>query len=54
MWYSYKPYVSVAQRRANAAREMKKTGEEGRKSGAGPDRAADRENILGKGMVRQS
>src|SRR5438046_3121925 len=32
MWWSFKPYVSVAERRAKAAREIKKLEKKGRKT----------------------
>ena len=53
-YYGWRPYVSVAQRRRQAAREMaklKKKGHTGLAGGGGGPH--DRQDLLGQGVVRQ-
>ena len=52
--YGFKPYVSVAARRAQAARELAKLQKKGRTISPVVDRRPqDRQDVLGQGLVRQ-
>ena len=54
-WWSFKPYVSVAQRRANAMKEVKKLAGKGQPISPGAvGGEEDCQDLLGNGLVRQS
>ena len=53
-YYGWRPYVSVAERRRQAERELAKLKKKGKSVRAGAHRGPhDRQHLLGQGLVRQ-